>query len=131
MLMVALVLLAMLAVMIPILLAGTRVKIDNSGIKMGVRTYINEDIECHQFSVNVRHTSPAEYASELNVHIPWTSTPFSHRARWIVELDVFDVSGLYLRRHLLQRPSERAAEKLAAELRHALASRSKLLERTH
>lgn len=118
----ALVLSAVIAAAIAILWIGTRVRVDGSGIKMGLRTYTNEEIMRHRFSVEVSHKSPAEYASERNVHMP---RPLSHKPKWCVELCVFDSGGQYLRTHLLQKPNKRTAEELAAELKRGLALRLK------
>ncbi|MGI6153601.1 MAG: hypothetical protein ACOYJB_07210 [Christensenellaceae bacterium] len=121
----ALVLIAIIAVIILILLVGTGVKIGNGRIKTGFRTYTGEEIMRHWFSVEVCYKSPAEYDAELNVFTPRMGAPPSHRKKWAVELVVFDNSGRYIRRHLFQKPNERAAEKLAMELERSLASRLK------
>lgn len=39
-----------------------------------------------------------------------------------VAVEVFDCNGQYIRKHLFQKPSERAAEKLAMELKRGFAS---------
>lgn len=115
-----LVLAAMLAIIILMLLAGTKVKIHGNSIRLGLRTYSAEDIMRHRFLVRVCHKSPAEYDTELNVFIPRTRYP-SRKKAWVVELEVFTADGEYIRKHLLKKPTEYAAEKLATELKHCLA----------
>lgn len=122
----ALVLIAIIAAAILILLTGTKVKINSRGIKMGFCTYTNEDIRRHHFSVKICHKSPAEYDSELNAFIPRAGAPPSHRPKWIVELEVFDSNGQHIRKHFFQKPNERAAKKLAAELTRGLDSKREL-----
>ncbi|MDL2225040.1 hypothetical protein LJC20_02380 [Eubacteriales bacterium OttesenSCG-928-M02] len=119
---IILVLIAVLVVAISILLMGTKVKVNNNGIKTGLRTYTNEDILQHRFAVNVLHKSPAEYAAEHNSRLPWTGAPPSHKRKWSVELVVFDSNDQYIRTHDFQKPNEHAAEKLATELKSRLAS---------
>lgn len=114
-------LLAVVAVAIAILLVGSAVKIKKSGIKMGFRTYTQEDILRHRFSVRVCHKSPAEYDAELNGFVPRMGAPPSHKKAWAVEVEVFDESGKFIRKHLLQKPNEREAEKLAIELKRGFA----------
>lgn len=120
--MIALVLLAIIAVTIRVLFVGNKVKIKNGSVTMGLRTYTQEDILCHRFSVKVCHKSPAECDAELGSFIPRMGAPPSHKKIWAVEMEVFDSTGQYIRKHLLQKPSECEAEKLAMELKRGLVS---------
>lgn len=120
--MIAPVLLVIIAAAIIILLSGSIVSIKDNRIKMGFRTYTRKDILRHRFSVKVLHKSPAEYDAELGNFIPRMGAPPSHKKKWVVEVEVFDCNGQYIRKHLLQKPSECAAEKLEMELKRGFAS---------
>lgn len=106
-----------------LLFFGSRVKIDGRGIKMGFRTYTAQDIMRHSFLVTVRHKSPAEYFAKLNIWLPWLAAPPSRKPKWFVELEVFDSTGKYIRKHSMPRASEGAAKKLEMELNEALAAK--------
>lgn len=120
--MILYILLPIAAVAILILLAGTAVRINDRGIRLGFRRYCEEDISHHWFLVKVCHKSPAEYYKELNAFIP-TKVPPSHKKTWAVELRVFDGEGQFMRTHLLKKPNEHGAETLARELTQRLAPR--------